>query len=47
MFRLPIYDSPLQFPNVLELVQSEAFAPFRRLGQRVLYKWYWLQDEKF
>ena len=24
----------------------EAFAPFRRLGQRMLYRWYWLRDEK-
>ena len=46
VFDLPIYDSPLQFPNVLEMVQSEAFAPFRRFGQRLLYKWYWLRDEK-
>jgi len=38
--------SPLPFPNVLERFESEAFAPFRRLGQRVLYKWYWLRDEK-
>ncbi|MEP7059031.1 MAG: FAD-dependent oxidoreductase, partial [Caldimonas sp.] len=47
VFDLPIYKSPLQFPNLLELVESEAFAPFRRLGQRALYKWYWLRDEKF
>jgi glycine/D-amino acid oxidase-like deaminating enzyme len=46
VFDLPIYHSPLQFPNVLELVQSETFAPFRRVGQRMLYKWYWLRDEK-
>ncbi|MBU1442358.1 MAG: FAD-binding oxidoreductase [Gammaproteobacteria bacterium] len=46
VFELPIYTSPLPFPNVLGLVESPAFAPFRRLGQRVLYKWYWLQDEK-
>ncbi|MEO8937264.1 MAG: FAD-dependent oxidoreductase [Burkholderiaceae bacterium] len=46
VFTLPIYDSPLPYPNVFELVQSEAFAPFRRFGQRFLYKWYWLQDEK-
>lgn len=45
-FELPIYDSPLPFPNVFNAVTSEAFAPFRRLGQRFLYKWYWLQDEK-
>ncbi len=46
VFSLPIYDSPLQYPNVFELMQSEAFAPFRRFGQRFLYKWYWLRDEK-
>lgn len=46
VFKLPIYDSPLEYPNVLELVRSPAFAPFRRIGQRVLYKWYWLRDEK-
>ncbi|MEO5698649.1 MAG: FAD-binding oxidoreductase [Burkholderiaceae bacterium] len=46
-FELPIYTSPLPFPNVLNMVESEAFAPFRRLGQRFLYKWYWLRDEKF
>jgi hypothetical protein len=45
-FELPIYDSPLPFPNVLNAVTSESFAPFRRFGQRFLYKWYWLQDEK-
>ena len=47
VFRLPIYDSPLPYPNVMEWVESEAFAPFRRFGQRLLYKWYWLRDEKF
>ncbi len=46
VFRLPIYDSPLEFPNVMGAVQSEAFAPFRRIGQRALYKWYWLKDER-
>jgi hypothetical protein len=46
VFELPIYRSPLPFPNVMGLVESPAFAPFRRLGQRVLYKWYWLRDEK-
>jgi glycine/D-amino acid oxidase-like deaminating enzyme len=43
---LPIYNSPLPYPNVFELMESEAFAPFRRIGQRFLYKWYWLRDEK-
>ena len=46
VWRLPIYDSPLPYPNVLGAVESSAFAPFRRIGQRVLYKWYWLRDEK-
>ncbi len=47
VFELPIYDSPLPYPNVLERFESEALAPFRRIGQRLLYKWYWLRDEKF
>lgn len=42
---LPIFGSKLPFPNVLELVESQAFAPFRRLGQSVLYRWYHLKDE--
>ncbi|MGH8819826.1 MAG: NAD(P)/FAD-dependent oxidoreductase [Rhodoferax sp.] len=46
VFKLPIYDSPLEYPNAFGLVRSQAFAPFRRLGQRFLYKWYWYQDEK-
>ncbi|MCZ4315629.1 FAD-dependent oxidoreductase [Comamonadaceae bacterium G21597-S1] len=46
VFRLPIYDSPLEYPNMFGLVRSPAFAPFRRIGQRILYKWYWLRDEK-
>lgn len=45
-FELPIYNSPLEYPNVFNLVRSEAFAPFRRFGQYFLYKWYWLNDEK-
>lgn len=47
VFKLPIYDSPLEFPNLFNKVRSEAFAPFRRFGQRFLYKWYWMRDEKF
>ncbi len=46
VFELPIYASALPFPNVLNMIESEAFAPFRRLGQRFLYRWYWLRDEK-
>ena len=43
---LPIFDSPLPFPNVLNpAIESELFAPFRRLGQRVLYRWYHFKDE--
>jgi len=47
VFNLPIYNSPLQYPNILGAVRSPALAPFRRLGQRALYRWYWLEDEKF
>jgi len=46
VFRLPIYDSPLEVPIVMGAVRSELFAPFRRLGQHMLYRWYWLRDEK-
>jgi glycine/D-amino acid oxidase-like deaminating enzyme len=46
VFELPIYASTLEYPNVLGAVRSPALAPFRRLGQRALYKWYWLRDEK-
>lgn len=42
---LPIFKSELPFPNVREMVVSEAFAPFRRVGQRFLYRWYHLKDE--
>ena len=35
---LPIFSSPLP---------GHLFAPFRRLGQRMLYRWYYLQDEIF
>jgi hypothetical protein len=45
-FKLPIYNSPLEYPNVFNLIRSEAFAPLRRFGQYFLYKWYWLNDEK-
>ena len=46
VFQLPIYDSPLEYPNLFGLVRSPLLAPFRRIGQRILYKWYWLRDEK-
>ena len=35
---LPIFTSQLPGHGVL--------TPFRRLGQRMMYGWYWLQDEK-
>lgn len=43
---LPIFASKLPFPNVREMVTSELFAPFRRFGQRFLYRWYAYNDEK-
>jgi glycine/D-amino acid oxidase-like deaminating enzyme len=46
VFQLPIYSSPLQYPNLFGLVRSRALAPWRRIGQCILYKWYWLRDEK-
>ena len=46
VFNLPIYNSPLEYPNIMNTVRSEMFAPFRRFGQYFLYKWYWLNDEK-
>jgi glycine/D-amino acid oxidase-like deaminating enzyme len=46
VFKLPIYDSPLQAPNLFGVVRSPALAPFRRLGQRILYQWYGWQDER-
>jgi glycine/D-amino acid oxidase-like deaminating enzyme len=45
VFKLPIYDSALEYPNLFNVVRSQAFAPFRRFGQFFLYKWYWMQDE--
>jgi glycine/D-amino acid oxidase-like deaminating enzyme len=47
VFKLPIYDSPLPLPQVRfgATIESRLFAPFRRLGQRFLYKWYCAQDE--
>ena len=42
---LPIFKDRLPFPNVREVVVSEALAPFRRVGQRLLYRWYHLKDE--
>ena len=45
VFKLPIYDSPLQPPNLFGVIRSPALAPFRRLGQRILYQWYRHRDE--
>jgi glycine/D-amino acid oxidase-like deaminating enzyme len=42
---LPIYDSALRLPIVLGRFESRVFSPFRRLGQRMLYQWYYLRDE--
>ncbi|GAB3677727.1 NAD(P)/FAD-dependent oxidoreductase [Salinisphaera aquimarina] len=47
VFELPIYNSPLEYPNIFNAIRSRAFAPFRRIGQRSLYHWYYLRDEKF
>lgn len=44
---LPIFQSALPYPNIRELIESAYFAPFRRLGQRFLYRWYHLKDEVF
>lgn len=43
---LPIFKTPLEYPNVFDLVRSRAFVPFRRFGQRFLYHWYHFNDEK-
>jgi hypothetical protein len=45
-FSLPIYATPLEYPNLFGVIKSALLAPFRRLGQHILYKWYWLRDEK-
>lgn len=42
---LPIFTSKLPYPNIREMIESPAFAPFRRFGQRFLYRWYYLKDE--
>lgn len=47
VFDLPIYDSALRLPMVLDRIESRMFAPFRRFGQRMLYHWYYLNDEVF
>lgn len=45
-FELPIYNSALEYPNLFDTVRSRSFAPFRRFGQRFLYHWYHLRDER-
>ena len=45
VFQLPIYNTPLEYPNLFNRVRCEAFAPLRRFGQFFLYKWYWARDE--
>ncbi|HEX7327036.1 MAG TPA: FAD-binding oxidoreductase [Casimicrobiaceae bacterium] len=42
---LPIFASALPLPMVLDRFESNVFAPFRRIGQRALYGWYYLNDE--
>ena len=43
---LPIFTSQLPYPNVCSpKIESELFAPFRRFGQRCLYRWYNFKDE--
>ncbi len=44
---MPIFQSKLPFPNIKEVVESQTFAPFRRLGQSVLYRWYAYKDERW
>jgi hypothetical protein len=46
VFSLPIYSTPLEYPNLFGVIKSALLAPFRRIGQHILYKWYWLRDEK-
>jgi glycine/D-amino acid oxidase-like deaminating enzyme len=45
VFELPIYNSALPYPIAFNTVESQLFAPFRRLGQAVLYRVYALRDE--
>jgi len=46
MLDLPIYNTELEYPNLFNVVRSRAFVPFRRFGQRFLYRWYHYNDEK-
>lgn len=45
VFSLPIYRSELEYPNLFNKVRSKSLSPFRRLGQRFLYRWYYMRDE--
>ncbi len=47
VFDLPIDKQALPFANLRIAVESQAFGPFRRVGQRILCQWYWLHDAKF
>jgi hypothetical protein len=40
-----LYAAPLEHPNVFGHWRSPVWAPFRRLGQRALYRWYAARDE--
>ncbi|HET7262628.1 MAG TPA: FAD-binding oxidoreductase [Casimicrobiaceae bacterium] len=44
---LPVLGSPLPLPIAFRRFESRTFSPFRRLGQRGLYYWYYLRDEMF
>ena len=44
-FHLPIYTSELEYPNLFGKIKSKFLAPFRRMGQAILYKWYGIKDE--
>jgi gamma-glutamylputrescine oxidase len=41
--KIPVIDLPIY----RSALPGHLFAPFRRLGQAMLYKWYYLQDEVF
>jgi hypothetical protein len=45
---VPAADLPVAagIPEPVRPVRSRAFAPFRRVGQRFLYHWYYLRDER-
>lgn len=44
--QVPFFESTLRYPLAFNHVESKFFAPFRRLGQRFLYQWYWFNDER-